>query len=181
MSAEPSQEALIAAWTSAVETHDGSKLLIRPLESRDREREVDFIDRLSPATRYYRLLTPLKFLPPHLLDQLMDVDYRSRMAFVATCDASGTERFVGLARYGETDRADTVELGITVADAWQHRGVARVLMPVLLEYARMRGFSTAMGFVLAENYRMLALARALGFTIAYNPQEHLMQITRSLS
>jgi acetate kinase len=138
MSAEPSQEALIAAWTSAVETRDGSKLRIRPLESRDREREIDFVDRLSPATRYYRLLTPLKFLPPHLLDQLMDVDYRSRMAFVATCDGGGTERFVGLARYGETDRPDTVELGITVADAWQHRGVARVLMPVLLEYAHAR-------------------------------------------
>src|SRR5215475_818677 len=128
MDTEPSQEELIAAWTSVVETRDGTQLGIRPLESRDREREIDFIDRLSPATRYYRLLTPLKFLPAHLLDKLMDVDYRSRMAFVATCEASGTERFVGLARYGETDRPDTVELGITVADAWQHRGVARVLM-----------------------------------------------------
>src|SRR5262245_34200643 len=112
---------LLASWTSQSSTRNGVRLCIRLLRPDDREREIEFINSLSERTRYYRLMTPLKFLPPHLLDRLMDIDYDRRMAFVATAELDGREQFIGIARYGETDRADTVELGITVTDRWQRQ------------------------------------------------------------
>ena len=84
--------------------------------------KVIVINSLSERTRFYRLMTPLKFLPPHLLDRLMDIDYDRRMAFVASAVPEGCERFVGLARYGETDRPDTVELGITAVPTYVFDG-----------------------------------------------------------
>ncbi len=75
---------LLARWTSQSSARNGVRLCVRPLRPDDREREIEFINSLSERTRYYRLMTPLKFLPPHLLDRLMDIDYDRRMAFVAT-------------------------------------------------------------------------------------------------
>jgi acetyltransferase len=171
---------LLASWTSRVPTRVGIEIGIRPLRADDREREIDFIMSLSERTRYMRLFAPLKFLSPHLLDQLMNIDYSRSMAFVATIEQDGGERFIGLARYGETDEPGVVELGVTVTDEWQRRGIARLLMSELMRFADWRGVRRIVGSVLPENYAMLALARRLGFTVSYDPAARLMQISHEL-
>jgi RimJ/RimL family protein N-acetyltransferase len=150
------------------------------LRADDREREIEFINSLSERSRYLRLFTPLKFLPRHLLDQLMDVDYRQRMAFVATTQQGGVEQFVGVARYGETDQPGVAELGVSVADAWQRCGIASLLMRQLFAYAREQGIHRLTGQVLPDNQAMVALARRLAFTVSYDPAQHLFQISRDL-
>lgn len=167
-------------WSSTARTRSGQWIRIRPLRADDRQREIDFINSLSETSRYMRLWTPLKFLPPHLLDQLMDIDYADRMALVATMENGGAERIVGIARYGVTDTADTAELGITVTDAWQGRGVARLLVIELVRFARWRNLRRFTGIVLPENQPMLALARSLGFTVSFDPVEHLIRISLRL-
>lgn len=172
---------LIAHWTSQWQTRDGVAVCIRPLRFDDREREIAFMASLSERTRYLRLLTPLKYLPPHLLDQLMDVDYDRRMAFVATVIKDGIEIFAGVARYGESLDTTTAELGVTVADEWQKRGVASRLIRQVLLFAKWRGFRRIEGLVLRENDRMLALARSAGFTMHFNANDHLMHIAYELA
>lgn len=179
MSAAPPSD-LHSEWTTHAATTDGAALCIRPLRGDDRQREIAFINSMSDETRYLRLHAPLRFLPPHLLDQLMDIDYHRRMAFVATVMNDGVEEFVGLARYGETDEPTVVELGVTVTDAWQRRGVALVLVEQLIRYARWRGFTRMCGFVLPENMRMLEFAHRLGFTAKFNAAENLTHISLPL-
>jgi acetyltransferase len=178
--ADPGLTELLKRWTSQSTARNGLQLCIRPLRPDDREREVEFINSLSERTRYFRLMTPLKFLPPHLLDQLMDIDYDRRMAFVATVEEQGREQFVGIARYGETDRADTVELGITVTDRWQRCGIARLLTAELIRFARWRGIRRMEGIVLHDNLPMIELAKSLGFHAAYDYAQHVVVITHSL-
>lgn len=167
-------------WTACARTHAGVPICIRPLRPDDREREIAFINGLSERSRYFRLLTPFKFLPPHLVDQLMDIDYAKRMAFVATISTHAGEEFVGIARYGETDAAGVVELGISVSDAWQRTGIARLLVTHLLRFAHLRGMRRMTGIVLRENAPMIELARSLGFSIAYDPEQRLVTIAREL-
>ena len=128
-------------WTSCVRTRSDVEICIRPLRPDDRQREIAFINSLSEQSRYFRLFTPFKFLPPHLIDQLMDVDYERRMAFVATVERDGVEEFVGIARYGETEQQGAAELGVTVADSSQRCGIARLLVTQLMRFARWRGLS----------------------------------------
>jgi RimJ/RimL family protein N-acetyltransferase len=185
MPSNPPQGAATSAefleqWTVSVRTRAGAQICIRPLRPDDRDREIAFINGLSERSRYFRLLTPFKFLPPHLVDQLMDIDYAQRMAFVATVPSDSGEKFVGIARYGETDRAGVAELGISVADEWQRTGIAHLLMTQLLRFAQSQGMCRMTGIVLAENAPMLALARSLGFTIAYDPEQHLLTMGRDL-
>lgn len=169
-----------ADWTTDVQLADGRVLRIRPLLPDDRERERDFIQSLSERTRYLRLFAPLRFLPPHLLDQLMDIDYDRRMALVATVQNNGKEEFVGVARYAEADEPDTAELGITVTDNYQRRGIARILMRELARYARTRGFRRLIGLVLPENRPMISLAQSLGYSSNYDGTDHLVHISLNL-
>jgi RimJ/RimL family protein N-acetyltransferase len=167
-------------WVTQARSRKCAPLCLRPLRSDDREREVAFINSLSERSRYFRLFTPLKFLSRHLIDQLMDIDYRQRMAFVATTQQGGVEQFVGVARYAETDDAGTAELGVSVADAWQRCGVASLLLRQLIRYAREQGIHRLSGAVLPNNPAMIALARRLAFTVSYEPAQHLFRISRVL-
>jgi RimJ/RimL family protein N-acetyltransferase len=171
----------LAEWTAQVHAVDGSALILRPLRADDRVREIAFINSLSQGTRYMRWLAPLRYLPPHLLDQLMDVDYHARMAFAAAIERDGVEEFAGLARYGQMGAMDDVELGVTVSDAWQRRGIARLLVEHLMRYAAWRGFKRICGFVLPDNAPMLALARKLGFHVSFASADGLMHISKTLA
>jgi acetyltransferase len=172
---------LLASWTSQAHSRDGVRLCIRPLRPDDREREIEFINSLSERSRYYRLMTPLKFLPPHLLDRLMDIDYDRRMAFVATIEHEGREQFVGIARYGETDRRNCMELGITVTDQWQRRGIAQILVAELTRFARSRGVTCFEGIVLPDNFAMIELAKSLGFHAKHDYAQQVVVITKTLN
>ena len=167
-------------WVTQARSRRGAALCIRPLRPDDREREVAFINSLSPRSRYFRLFTPLNFLPRHLIDQLMDIDYRRRMAFVATTQQGEVEQFVGVARYAETDEAGTAELGVSVADAWQRCGIASLLLGQLIRYAREQNIQRLTGLVLPDNQAMIALARRLEFTVSYDPAQHLFRMSRDV-
>ena len=116
-----------------------------------------------------------------MLFRSMDVDYDRRMAFAATVTKDGIEVFTGIARYGESVDATTGELGVTVADEWQQRGIASMLIRQILLFAKSRGFHRIEGLVLPQNDRLLALARSLGFAVHYDASDHLIHISYELS
>lgn len=179
MNVVPSAE-LCRQWTYLVQTRAGVQVCIRPLRPDDREREIAFIGGLSERSRYFRLMTPLKILPRHLVDQLMDIDYAKRMAFVATVATSSGEQFVGVVRYAEGTEDGVAELAVSVSDAWHRTGIARLLVTQLIRFARSRGVQKLTGIVLPENEPMIALARSLGFTIRFDSGQHLVNIAREL-
>jgi acetyltransferase len=111
----------------------------------------------------------------------MDVDFVRRVALVATVGSGPDERFVGVARYGEADCPGTAEIGITVADEWHRKGIARLLMLELMRFARSRGVRRFVGMVLPENHAMLRLARSIGFRTTYDALMHLVAISCDLS
>ena len=178
MVAAPSAD-LLAKWTLQTRTRTGAPLCIRPLCPGDRQREIAFINSLSDESRYLRLMTPLRVLSPHLLEQLMDIDYERRMALVATVRENGDEKIIGVARYGEGGPG-SAELGITVTDQWQRQGIAQLLVTKLMRFAREHGVQRLEGIVLPENHRMLALAKGLGFECRYVAAENLVRISRPL-
>ncbi len=172
----------LAHCTFASFARDGMPVFVRPLRGSDRDLEKEFIASLSESTRFFRMLAPLRYLSPELLDQFMDVDSERRMALVATARRKeGSEYIVGVARYAMTDQPGTAEIGVTVTDTWQHRGIATLLMEALMRFARERDIDTFMGLVLPENTRMLALARRLGFSIRLERDDRLVRIERRLA
>lgn len=150
---------------------DDSVVLIRPLRPEDRQREKDFIHRLSEQSCRFRFLGNLKEASPALLDQLMDVDERDRMAFIAMAHDNGELREVGVSRYSASADKTQCECAVTVADDWHHRGLAVLLMQRLIDVARKNGFRKMYSTDAVENGSMRELASHLGFQRRFDPDD----------
>lgn len=142
---------------------DGTPVMIRPLREDDRQRETEFIERLSTDTRRLRFLCDFKQPSQALIDQLMDVDDDRRVALVALTEIDGQMREIGVSRYAVTDEPDTCECAVTVADEWQRRGLGTLLMRHLVDEARRHGYRRMVSIDAAGNLAMYHLAQSLGF------------------
>jgi GNAT superfamily N-acetyltransferase len=155
---------------------DDTVVLIRPLRAADREREEDFVRALSPDARRFRFLCSFREASPELVEQLMDVDYDQRMAFVALAHENGHLREVGVSRYSATEDRSRCECAVTVADDWRHRGLAVLLMHHLIQMARKHGFRQMFSIDAADNQAMQELAAYLGFKRSLDPGDSTQAI-----
>ena len=157
-----------------VTLRDGSVLHVRPIRPEDADLEREFVHGLSEQTRYYRFFYRMSELSPAMLARFTQVDYDRELALVALAaaeDDAPAQRFVGVARYIANPDRTSAEFAVVVADAWQRRGVARVLMRGLIVCAKRRGLERMVGTVLHVNEPMLAFVRSLGFSVADDPED----------
>lgn len=168
-----------SAWRRDAKTRDGIAYRIRPIRPTDAQREREFICGLSAESRYNRLMYTLREPSPALIEQLVDVDYHARMAFLAVVGRGAAERIIGIARYAADDTGRDCEFGVAVADDWQARGVGTTLMRLLFDYARIQGFRRMYGGVLSGNERMRDLAQWLGLS-SQSSRDDAGQLTVSL-
>ena len=97
-------------------------------------------------------------LPRHHLDMLANVDGHRHAAILAIHDA----RVIGAARYvRDLDAAAEAEIAVTVTDAFQHRGLGRLLIETLTAVGTARGVERFTYDILPENRAARALARRL--------------------
>ena len=100
-------------------------------------------------------------LPESTLTAATEIDHTDHEALVAI-PASSAE-IVGECRFvRRPDQPDTADLGVTVVDAWQGRGVGSALLARLSERALEVGIEYFAAEVLAENQTALALLPSLG-------------------
>ena len=131
---------------------DGAAVVVRPLEPADRADLEAAVARLSDTTRYLRFAGPKPRLTKADLDRLLDLDHHDREALLAIDRATG--QGVAVARYVRLPDDDGVaELAITVADAWQGRGLGGALTDLLVERARDEGLRSLRAVTLGENRR----------------------------
>ena len=133
--------------------------------------EQTFVQGLSEQSRYFRFMGTMRELTPAMLVRFTQIDYDREMAFVAlkTGDSGIVE--IAVARYVTNADGQSCEFAIVIDDAWQRRGLGRVMMQRLIEVARQRGLATMTGHILTANKKMLALCAELGFVIARNPED----------
>lgn len=143
---------------------DGTRITIRPIQPNDRQIEQAFVHSLSPISKHYRFFSGIAELSNDMLDKFTHMHYPSNVAIIATVMDNETEQEIGVARYALTDEL-TAEFAIVVADAWQARGVATLLLQRLMALAKQAGITELVGTVLRDNRDMLELAHHLGFVL----------------
>ena len=178
-----------AAWhealTRAVRLADGSQLLIRPIRPGDLYLHSDFVHALSPRTGYLRLLSP-RIPQADELRRMTQIDYPAELALVAIASVGGKDVEVGVARYAPSVDADPAhggkaEFAIVLADAWQGRGLAKLLLGQLIDAAAAAGIRELADITLYDNLAMIRLARSLGFSITREPGDaHVTRLRKVL-
>jgi acetyltransferase len=172
MAIHPYPSHLISTWT----VPSGTAVTIRPIKPEDAELESEFVRSLSAETKYYRFMNTMRELPPAMVARLTQIDYDREMAFVATLNVEGIEKEIGVCRYAVNPDGESCEFAVVVADDWQHRGLARKLMGVLIETARSRGIQYMNGVFLANNDRMLKFVQRLGFVLSNDPEDSSVKL-----
>jgi GNAT superfamily N-acetyltransferase len=135
----------------------GGALTIRDISSGD---DVDrlrrMFSRLSPETIYRRFHSPFPRVPEFALTLFADVD-QDKESLVALVG----EEIVGHAMYVRSENGYEAEIGIVVEDAWQRKGIGKLLLLRLALAARDQRIEGFTGVVLAENRPMMLLLAAV--------------------
>jgi RimJ/RimL family protein N-acetyltransferase len=151
-----------ASQLHVVRLRSGDLVRVRQVRPGDAPALARAYAHLGEQSHYRRFFTVMPELPEATLRAPVEVDHTDHEALVAVPLRSEGEiaaecRFVRLA-----DQPDTAELGVTVVDAWQGRGLGSVLLARLSERALEVGIEYFTAEVLAENRAMLSLLPALG-------------------
>ena len=154
-----------------VRLRDGAEVTLRPIRPEDAVREQAFVHALSNEARYFRFHDSLRDLTPRMLAHFTDIDYHDHLALIAVNEAESPPLQIAVCRYIVDPDGQACEFAIVVADAWQGRGLAMLLMEALMAAARARGVRRMYGDVLASNHKMLALTGRLGFTSRRHPED----------
>ena len=135
---------------------DGTELLLRPLDEGDADGLRRLFHRLSPSTVYLRFFQPVSTVSDARIRYLAEVDHDRREAIAAVHDGE----IIGVARYDRLrDDERRAEMAVVVEDAWQGRGVGRLLLDALAADAHHHGVAAFTATVLSENRRMLRLTK----------------------
>lgn len=167
MAIHPYPSNLVSSW----QLKDGSPITIRPIKPEDAAMNQAFVRKLSPETKYFRFMSALRELSPSLLAKLTQIDYDRELAFIATHFTGDTETQIGVCRYTTNPDGVSCEFAIVVDDAYQHSGLGRKLMEVLISTAWQRGLQVMKGEFLANNDRMLRFVERIGFVLRNDPED----------
>lgn len=159
---------------------DGSRVLIRPICAYDTARHAKFIDGLSSTSKHLLFLGGITRLSEPELQRLCHPDYADDMAYVALTEGPDPEQ-IGVARYAMSDDPDRgAEISVAVADRWQRKGLATLLLERLIEHAAAHGIRRLFSIDSAANQPMQKLAARFGFSVRRDPED-AHQVVCSLS
>ncbi|MCH6163056.1 bifunctional acetate--CoA ligase family protein/GNAT family N-acetyltransferase [Streptomyces marispadix] len=187
----PQERAYPAHWEADVVLRDGGTALIRPITADDARRLVDFYERVSDESKYYRFFAPYPRLSDRDVRRFTHHDYVDRVGLAATiggefiatvrydrvdgdgraafssgyADSSGTSGGYGDTS-GDTDGKppSQAEVAFLVRDDQQGRGVASALLEHIAAVARERGIERFTAEVLPANTKMIKVFTDAGYS-----------------
>ena len=163
-----------AHYESDILLRDGSSLHLRPIKPDDLEALLEFHNRLSPKSIYFRYFSPLPELGEERAKALVNVDYDDTFALVG--ELAG--RLVGVARYYRDEKTrDHAEVAFLIEDALQGRGIATRMLDRLAEIARDKDISTFEAYVLGDNRKMMDVFMHTGFEVERRLDGGVFQVT----
>lgn len=159
---------------------DGTEVLVRPLVPGDVDLLAALFDSLSAESIYNRFLTPIARVSPALLERAARIDDRVECALAACVPSGDTWRIAGVGRF-RCSAPERAELAIVIGDAWQRRGLARLLLRRLTDTARAMGLAWFDSTIDPCNMKLLRFAEAVGFKGALRYRDGLLHMETDIS
>ncbi len=151
---------------------DGRELLLRPIVPEDEPALDRAFARLDPDEIRQRFLQPMRTLNHIMAARFTQLDYDREMALVlADAGIPGKQDIHAVVRLSADPDNAQAEFAIIVLHHLAGRGLGKLLMERILDYARARGIGLVWGVTLHDNQRMRALARSLGFRQRQDPED----------
>lgn len=138
----------------------GENILVRAIRPQDGPAIAAMVEASSAEDVRLRFRSGFRTLPPGWPERLSQIDYDREMALVAV----GPDRqILGVSRLAGDPQGETAEFALMVRTDQQHKGLGKLLLNAILQYAQDKGLREVWGDVARENAPMLATAKNLGF------------------
>lgn len=158
----------------------GMTICVRPIVPADREDIAEGLARLSDETKYSRFFRSVDHLSARELTYLTEIDYRDHFAWVATSKETPPSG-LGVARYIRSEEEPTVaEASVVVVDAFQGKGVARVLLELLSGTALENGVNAFSSYTLPSNRAVIDSMYKAGASVTLNEEEGFVRVDVAL-
>src|SRR4051812_21337907 len=158
-------------WEADVVLRDGKTAHIRPIRPDDAQLLVDFYDRVSDRSKYYRFFSPMPHLSDRDVNRFTHVDHDQRVAFVLTLQG----QMIAVGRY-DVVKPGEAEVAFLVEDQHQGRGIAQILLEHLAQAARERGIERFVAEALPDNQRMIQTFRDAGYRVVSAYDEGVLHL-----
>jgi ribosomal protein S18 acetylase RimI-like enzyme len=149
-------------YTASEHLRDGRTIEIRALHKDDRDDMLAAVGRTSGVSLQRRFFGIKRGFSEAETTFFTDIDFDKHVALVALLDEDGQPVIVGGGRYVLV-RDGEAELAFLVIDAYQGKGIGRLLMKHLITIADAKGLRALTAEVLPENAAMLRLFRDFNF------------------
>jgi acetyltransferase len=147
--------------------HDGTPVIIRPIEPPDEAMMVRFHAGLSDRSVEMRYFHQIKLDERTKHERLARVCHcdENEQAYIAETGEGSERQIVGVARLCRLAARNEAEFAVVVSDAWQHHGIGTALLTHLVQIAKGEGIGRLAGEILGGNLEMQHVAEKLGFAI----------------
>ena len=150
-------------YSKDVTLRDGTEVYLRPSVKGDYEKVWKMFSSLSRESLIY---LPMRFTRERVEEWFKEMDYDKVLPLLGIVRENGEERVIADASLEFSfleSRRHRAELGITVHDDFQDRGLGTLIMGHLIEIARSKGIRKLELLVVAENERAIHLYEKMGF------------------
>jgi GNAT superfamily N-acetyltransferase len=154
-----------SAQSSGFRLPGGETVVVRAISPQDASRLQAYVRNLSGPARHNRFLGAVSELAPAELDRLTRMNDPGELALIAFASAGHKTLMVAEAIQVTAPQSRCCEIALSVADAWQRRGLGTLLLRNMECRARALGVRSMTGEVLRTNDAMRGLARKAGFAI----------------
>jgi GNAT superfamily N-acetyltransferase len=151
-----SADAYAAGLRGRAALRDATAVCVRAIRPDDKERMRIAFERLSPQTVYKRFFHHMTDLTPGALREATELDFRDHVSLALTVGDETNERLIALGQFVRVaPGADCAEVAFVVADDYQRRGAATLLLQHLVRLAQSLGIRELLALVLEDNRDML--------------------------
>lgn len=141
---------------------EGSLIQLRPIHQVDSIQFPMVKEYYSKESLYQRFLGLLT-INEALIKKFTELDYNREMAIVAEVkDDKGQKQIIGVGRIAP-NTITSAEFAIIIQDAWQGKGLGRILTQYIIEIARDLGYTQIEASLFSNNKVMSHLLTEHGF------------------
>jgi acetyltransferase len=152
-------------YTETVVLQDGTQVHLRAIRPEDEPAWKDLIRRSSTESLWKRFRYLFKEATHEMASRFCFVDYDRELALCAEVIEDGRPLLIAVARLVADPDHEEGDYGVLVADAFQGRGLGRLLTQKCVQIGRRWELKRMFGETTADNSHMLRIFRQLGFEL----------------
>jgi acetyltransferase len=158
------------------------KLLIRPIRPEDERLLGKLLESLTPEDSRMRFFVMVRGQTHLQLARFSQIDYDREMSLVVIRrPGKPDEQVLAEARLSADADNQQADFAIVVSSLCSGKGLGRMLLKQLIDYAQARGIARLHGETLIENKRMQHLAVSLGFELERSADPATINLYLTLS